>query len=65
MSEFISVKDRLPEIGELVLIFVPNNEEIAVVSLDHDELGFSNDDNWYNLRNISYWRPLPEPPKGE
>lgn len=64
-NDWISVKDRLPPTGVPILIYVYNIEEMTVVSLDHDGLGFSNDDEWFNIKNIHHWRHLPKPPKGE
>lgn len=65
VNDWISVKDRLPPTGVPILIYVYNIEEMTVVSLDHDGLGFSNDDEWFNIKNIHHWRHLPKPPKGE
>lgn len=65
VNGWISVKDRLPPTGVPVLIYVYNIEEMTVVSLDHDGLGFSNADEWFNIKNIHHWRHLPEPPKEE
>ncbi len=63
-NRWIPCGERLPEVGEPVLIYMPHNGETVVVSLDRDKMGFSNDDNWYNLRNVPFWMPLPDPPEG-
>lgn len=56
--EWISVKDRLPENTEFV--FVTNADCKSV------NRGFAvfRDGEWHSpIDNISYWMPLPEPPK--
>ena len=54
-QEWISVKDRLPDVGKFVLIY----NEINGVCLDyHDGVTFG----YYD---VTHWMPLPEPPKGE
>ncbi len=81
MSEWISVKDRLPEDGVAALLYVenpygPKDYFIGYLSVD----GYS----WVetaetapmtlcghiiegcgSLRKVTHWMPLPEPPKGE
>lgn len=62
-SGWIPCSAKLPEVCEPVLIYEPYNEEMVVVSLDCDKIGFSNDDCWYGLRNVPFWMPLPEIPQ--
>lgn len=65
MGEWISVKDKLPDLGEPVLIYSYPNIEIGCV--DTDDTG---ENVWY-LQNVglidigwyTHWMPLPEPPK--
>ena len=72
MSEWISVKDRLPEIGVEVLIcdVSCSNGYRDIWSLERDEvyddIGW-NDKNgdWYYLDDVTHWMPLPKPPKEE
>lgn len=72
MSEWISVKDRLPKIGVEVLIFDADssNDFHDVWSLardeEYDDIGW-NDKNgdWYYLDDVTHWMPLPEPPQKE
>lgn len=74
MSEWISVKDRLPMEPNDVRVF----ESIGVIATDGDMVCQCNFDaghgcgmpwaEWssYNdihMRKITHWMPLPEPPK--
>ena len=61
VQEWISVKDRLPEGGEIVIIctekgFVYAGELIG-------DTWFLDNDSW--TTNVTHWMPLPQPPKGE
>ena len=61
MSEWISVKDRLPRCGELVL----TTDGIAVfesyLSISHKWLrsGLV----WWEEGAVTHWTPMPEPPE--
>lgn len=65
VSEWISVKDRLPEPSKKVLCFLDLGHGSLV------ETGyFMLDDGWYytgveapHHGCVTYWMPLPEPPK--
>ena len=61
MAEWISVKNRLPEVGQLVLCYCVCSYEV---------LRFMNVNSWLGARNADYmegyvthWMPLPEPPE--
>lgn len=58
MSEWISVKDRLPEDDDIVLTYHPlaKDTDIEITTLK----GWS-----INPTIISHWMPLPEPPEVE
>ena len=61
-SEWISVDERLPEVGESVLGYAESMEECFVVAYSNTYRTFfcgqfPNDD-------ITHWMPLPEAPKG-
>lgn len=70
-QEWISVKDRLPEIGQKVLVFDVDAEldiskDIHIFSFECDEDGYywSDEGGWWNdFENVSHWMPLPEPPE--
>lgn len=64
MSEWISVKDRMPELDRViagtkvayVLVF---NDEAATCLLLNGKWYFNNDE----VICVTHWMPLPEPPK--
>ena len=63
-SEWISVKDRLPEDDRNVLVY--DDHDIQFWVAWHDECH----NNWYtqegeSVYGVSHWMPLPQPPKGE
>ena len=64
MAEWISVKERLPNPFESVLVFMPGEEPLPTV---HE--GFiSNEGSWVSnhfLRvpdEVTHWMPMPLPP---
>lgn len=66
VNKWISIKDRLPEIGRSVLIYYSpwEGDAIQVAKLDCDRLTFDicgefNVGVWI----VTHWMPLPEPPK--
>lgn len=66
MSEWISVKDRLPERLEAVLGYMPNLAPCPVVH----ECFLDSRGDWYvpiafreKKLMVTHWMPLPEPPK--
>ena len=77
MSEWISVKDRLPEGDKNVLICdvnCPNNYEYPYIIDESYEIAFyserskhfclcAKDVDWVT-DNVTHWMPLPEPPNG-
>lgn len=67
MNEWISVKDRLPEIDEFILVYCGNSIAVCIFTLPRlGESCFMLCDDINNLRslfNVTHWMPLPELPK--
>jgi hypothetical protein len=60
--QWISVKDRLPEVGERVLIYVPATDG----DCDHWIADFQMQGKWQMFGyNATHWMPLPAAPKEE
>ena len=64
-NEWVSVEERLPEVGQEVLVYWRNTSQKA----EHFELTHYDGDHWYLLDNterpwivVVAWMPLPEPP---
>lgn len=62
-QEWISVEERLPEVGEDVLLYSKEDDKIDI---GH----YSNMFRRFFLRkfedgNVTHWMPLPDAPKGE
>ena len=55
VQEWISVDDRLPDVGKFVLIY----NEINGVRMDY------HDGATFGYYDVTHWMPLPNPPKGE
>lgn len=63
MSEWISVKDRMPEEGVDVLVYGDiylNRKGADVDFVDRESGNFF----YYDEGEVTHWRPLPEPPEG-
>lgn len=60
MSEWISVKDRLPEDNQRVIAFIPTNDNAPI---DADRFVCN---RWVRYGwKVTHWMPLPELPKEE
>ena len=64
-NEWVSVEERLPEVGQEVLVYWRNTSQKA----EHFELTHYDGDHWFLLDNIERpwivivaWMPLPAPP---
>ena len=68
-SEWISVKDKLPDEEQKVLCFTCD-EEIVVADFSHFSYDFGELGEWHywGIRPpefVTHWMPLPEPPESE
>ena len=61
-SEWISVDERLPEVGESVLGYAESMDECFVVAYSNTYRTFFN--GQFPNDDITHWMPLPEAPKG-
>ena len=67
VQEWISVKDRLPKPFVSVLVQMPGEEPFPTVR----EGFISKDGIWHSALygrepdEVTHWRPMPQPPKGE
>jgi hypothetical protein len=68
MSEWISVKDQLPESDKYVLLFVPNEDPKIISGClrtyreDYIHYVSSLYEAHFRPHNITHWQPLPSPP---
>ncbi|WP_368043047.1 DUF551 domain-containing protein [uncultured Gemmiger sp.] len=60
MSDWISVKDRLPKQQTEVLAF---RRGIMYLAWYDNEIGRWASDEWGILDAVTHWMPLPEPPE--
>lgn len=68
MSEWISVKDRLPEKSDDYLVYYLKKYECGFETKWINVCSFiTSHDGWQtdNTETITHWQPLPEPPKEE
>ena len=70
-SEWISVEDRLPGIGEFVLVFRNWDGKLSQcvdrLELHHDCEKPEGEQDWYDvlysdIYEVTHWQPLPAPP---
>lgn len=62
-STWISVEERLPEEGEVVMCYHKALEHPVVCQWDESDLCWVNNDWTFGRGLITHWIPLPEPPK--
>lgn len=68
MNKWVSVADRLPDEGDIVLCFEPRKYNQCVTQFIDSKSGFQKE--WYEKDGdgfgyhpfITHWMPLPEPP---
>jgi len=64
MMEWISVKDRLPDCNDKVLVYDDYLERVLPAEFNRVfEDIYDNCESFITHRYITHWMPLPEPPK--
>ena len=63
LDDWVSMKDKLPKLGNDVLIFVTINDGFVYLG-EYKGDGFSVDDgyDYFDLKDVSHWMLLPEKP---
>ena len=62
IQEWISVEERLPEVGREVLA-TRNERDCFVVMYSDTYKGFFS--GQFPVKGVTHWMPLPRPPKGD
>lgn len=65
MSDWINVKDELPEANKLVLVCEAAYDSISIAYRLPDSEEFIDTMDGYPLDYATHWMPLPKPPKTE
>ena len=64
--EWISVKERLPDEGQMVLIAshcpYVDNDEVTICHAQYSESGYFDDFGFTFNEQVTHWMPLPNPP---
>lgn len=62
-----SVKDRLPEVGKVVLAYTcyQTFEFVKLTRRERTTFITTRGSDWWDGMDILYWMPLPEPPKDD
>ena len=67
VQEWISVEDRLPEVGGYVVCIAKRNPFSRFIPMVAriEKNGWVNPITEQYISEVTHWMPLPEPPKGE
>ena len=71
MGEWIKTKEQSPKEYENVLLYVDDGRDKYItfgymLSICEDEFEFhAFGDEYFDISDVLYWSPLPEPPKGK
>lgn len=62
--KWISVKDKLPELGEKVLVYTTgNNMYTGWINSENTFTVVSGSHGFVDSYTVTHWMPLPEPPQ--
>ena len=62
-QQWISVDERLPEPGDIVLACLPDYEELVIVNKWPKRQATSRvGSSWHESSRVTHWMPLPPPP---
>jgi hypothetical protein len=62
-GKWISVKDRLPDERTRVLVYGEFGVSMAFLYGDNKHWYIADTEDWDEVREVSHWMPLPEPPE--
>lgn len=66
-GDWVNTKDRLPEEQKEVLIYLPEYDSVEMAALftipSMNLREWAQNEDAYMFDEVSYWMPLPEPPK--
>ena len=67
VQEWISVKDRLPEVGGYVACIAKRNpfSRFMPMVARIEKNGWANPITEQYISEVTHWMPMPQPPKGE
>lgn len=74
MNGWISVKDRLPEDSDILVLVIVNGDPKNNIHLigAYEIASYSKDDGWiieeyaeWENPDVTHWMPIPEPPEEE
>lgn len=68
-EEWISVEDRLPDIGDIVDVWTRDGRETnqSFNGISDEDYAFypTTGGTYLHIDKVTHWQPLPEPPKVE
>lgn len=63
MTDWISVKDRLPKAKETILAYEAAFDSMSMAFRLPNTEDFINVGDYYTLDAVTHWMPLPKPPE--